>query len=247
MKNFLLVLIIISITLYATNPSKYEFKEYAEEYVKNEVRSSGITSNSFIDNLIALVSGKASSLAVDYLVERDDYYLFSVYQIKGIDIDYSFIGIFKKFIAIKNSINMNAINYKFRDEITLFDNSIVIEEDHYRVFSFDLQNSAEITIEGQLTAGPEIEIFLFNEEGFISWENLMKLDYLELLMNPSYLKSVSYHTGLSQMGGRSIYQTSMLSPGKYYFVFDNTDLGSITPPFNFADDTCQIDIKIISK
>lgn len=99
-KFSLIIILIFLIGLYATNPSKHDFNEYATKYIEDEIRNYGITSNSYIDSLLGTITGKIVGSTTNIVFTREDYYLFSIYRIEGIDIDYEFIGVFKKFFPI---------------------------------------------------------------------------------------------------------------------------------------------------
>lgn len=100
----LLFFIIIIFGLYATNPTKIEFTEYGQEFVKEKVTGSINTSDNVINQIIGVFSGKATKAAADVLITRKDYYLFSTYTLQGMNYQYHFIGIFKKFFQIGQAI-----------------------------------------------------------------------------------------------------------------------------------------------
>lgn len=96
----LIVILAVIVALFATNPSNADFKEFAKDYVKNEMQKSGVPSEGWLGALAGGISDSVVAFAVDQSLEAKDYYLFSIYEVKGIDKDYKFIGIFKKFIPL---------------------------------------------------------------------------------------------------------------------------------------------------
>jgi hypothetical protein len=94
------IILIVLLGLYATNPTKTEFKEYAKEQIKQEVQNSGAATKSFMDSILLMISGYVAEKAVDTVVTRDNYYLFSIYSVKGKESKYKFLGIFRSFIPV---------------------------------------------------------------------------------------------------------------------------------------------------
>lgn len=235
---FFFIIIIILITLYATNPTKNDFKEYANEYLKNEIKNAGVISNSFMETFINAISGRAVSTAVDIAVEREEYYLYSIYSIEGLELDYKFLGIFRRFIPIKNFIDVSKINIQYKDPRAIIDDKVTIEEDHYRTYKINLKGLTEIRISGELVSGPPIDILFLDNEGLSLWEKLMK---------GNIDTKVPYIKILSQLGGTSFDKSEKLNKGTYYIVLDNTDMGGTMPPMNFENDVSSLEIKVITK
>lgn len=101
MKKLLIILIIVLLTLYLTNPALSDFEEYIERNAYNSVKASSMSSDDSFDELIGLLSGELSKAYANIATTRNEYYIYSTYTIAGID-DYYFVGIFKQFIPIPN-------------------------------------------------------------------------------------------------------------------------------------------------
>lgn len=99
-KSFFMLLVILLLSLYATNPTKPEFKEFAYESVKTDVKNAGITSSDFINSLLGSLSGNITGTAVNMLVKRENYYIYSIYTLKGKDCQYKYLGVFKNFYKL---------------------------------------------------------------------------------------------------------------------------------------------------
>jgi len=84
-----IILLGISLILFSTNPSEARFKEYLKEDFKKQARAEGI----------GILGGPIASLA-GLTTIRNDYYLFSTYEISVLGDKYQYLGIFNKFTAI---------------------------------------------------------------------------------------------------------------------------------------------------
>jgi hypothetical protein len=99
MKKYILLLL-VALVLYATNPTQAEFNEYARVFVQDKVTQTGQASDNLLERIIGTLTGKAAKAASDTLIDRKDYYLFSVYTLQGLNYNYRFIGVGKKFFQI---------------------------------------------------------------------------------------------------------------------------------------------------
>ena len=234
----LLVIAFIFVSLYSTNPTKTDFKEYAEERLKTELKNEGIESNSFMESLLNIISGEVVSTAVDIAVKRDDYLIFSVYSIESLDLDYKFLGIFRQFIPIKNFIDVEKLNISFKDPRAIIDEKVDIEEDHYRTHTITLNGPTEITISTEIISGPKIDAIFLDTKGMNSWKKLTQGS-----MNTKY----SYYPSLSQSGQINSTKTETFDKGTYYLILDNTDIGDTIPPMNLQNDTCTVKVKVLLK
>jgi hypothetical protein len=97
----LILVLFVFVSLFATNPSGTDFKEFAKDYAKKELEKSGVSNEGWVGALAGGISDAVVNLAVEKSMKAQDYYLFSIYEVKGIDKDYKFIGVFNKFIPLK--------------------------------------------------------------------------------------------------------------------------------------------------
>ena len=92
----LIILIIICLGLYITNPTRDNFKVFVEENFRRELADdNGLTR--FVSGTIASMTGKLAST----ISTREDYYLFSIYSLKIRDEEMKFIGVFNRFLPIQ--------------------------------------------------------------------------------------------------------------------------------------------------
>lgn len=236
---FWILLLIILLALYATNPSKSDFKEYAGNVISSEIKEKGVTSNNFIDGLIGTLLGKATETAVDVIFTQKNYYLFSIFEVEGTDFSYKYLGIFRVFIPIEDFIDVSKINLNFQDWRAVVDEDITVEEDYYTYFNITLDSPAEVKISTKLLSGPEVEMFYIKQEDFPLWEGLFN--------GNGQSSGPSYYTELSQSGGIEIEKEAALDQGDYCLIIENSNAGEIAPPFNFQNDVSQINVKVTLK
>lgn len=101
MKKLLILLVIISIALFFTNPTDEEFKVYRESYILNRVKGSEKETSKLkkiLGDLAAEVGGK---LTQD-LTSKENYYLFTIYEVQlDKQAPYKFLGIGKNFLPLQ--------------------------------------------------------------------------------------------------------------------------------------------------
>ncbi len=105
MRKLFVLLVILLLGLYATNPTKLDFKEFAYETVKTDIKNAGITSSDFFNSLLGSLSGNITETAVDILVKRDNYYIYSIYKVKGTNCEHKYLGIFNNFFKLESDFN----------------------------------------------------------------------------------------------------------------------------------------------
>lgn len=81
------IVILIAIVLFATNPSELQFKNYLKESYKKE------------GAVMELFSGPASFIA-GLSTKRKNYYLFSSYTITILGVERVYVGILNNFIEL---------------------------------------------------------------------------------------------------------------------------------------------------
>jgi hypothetical protein len=84
--RFFLIIIVLLVALFVTNPNKDEFVEYALKNV-NEDGGSKLTEG------IANAIGKP---LLNSVTEREDYFFFSIYKLPDLEQSNKYLGIFKK-------------------------------------------------------------------------------------------------------------------------------------------------------
>ncbi len=101
MKKLLILLIIIGIALYFTNPTEEEFTIYRENYIASRIKGSEKEASKLKSILGDLAVEVGSKLTQD-LTSKENYYLFTLYEV-NLDKQepYKFLGIGKNFLPLQ--------------------------------------------------------------------------------------------------------------------------------------------------
>ncbi len=91
MKKILLVLAIVLVFLFFTNPDQADFKEYVQKIAVEEVNKEAAVKSPLLDGIVSTLS----TVVADAYV-REDYYFFSLYKLG----DHKILGIAKQFISL---------------------------------------------------------------------------------------------------------------------------------------------------
>ena len=94
---YLAVTVIVLVILYATNPKEYQFKEYIKEDLKSEAVEEGGVSGA-IKEIVSVPESWFMGLTVD----RNNFYLFSVYEVDRGNMKYRYIGVFNTFFRFSS-------------------------------------------------------------------------------------------------------------------------------------------------
>jgi hypothetical protein len=86
-----IIVIVIALILFATNPSITQFKQYIKDDLKAQARTEGA------GLLGELIAGPATFLST---TERSEYFLFSIYKINMLGEKHAYIGVINHFIKI---------------------------------------------------------------------------------------------------------------------------------------------------
>ncbi|WP_223592377.1 hypothetical protein [Neobacillus bataviensis] len=138
--------------------------------------------------------------------------------------------------------NKTGLEYVFKQitnqPVSIIDKELQIQEDHYRVFPVELNETADITIEYNIASGPGIDIYFMDSTNYEKWVHLMENGTNE---------NIYYNTELSTFGLYSNTKTQQVEAGSYYIVLDNTDYGATYPPFNLKNDISTLDFNVKKK
>jgi hypothetical protein len=99
MKKLLLVVVLLAVALYATNPDKADFIEWAQE--KLQERLEGDAEEGSLGAVLGDVMGNLGGKMAAGITTADNYYLCSVYTVDMGKEDYKYLGIFKIFIPLQ--------------------------------------------------------------------------------------------------------------------------------------------------
>ena len=99
MKKLLLLIIVIGVALYATNPSKKDFVDWVQEQLKDKVEDEAEEGS--LGDGFGSVLGNLGGVIASGVTEEKNYHLCSVYTIDLGEEDYSYLGIFKLFVPLQ--------------------------------------------------------------------------------------------------------------------------------------------------
>jgi len=114
------------------------------------------------------------------------------------------------------------------EEIT--EKSVEIEEDQYHYSEFDLNRTATVEYRFTVRSGPDIDVFVTNEEEFGHYEDGERFR--------------TYEDSMDTTSGSG---SADLGEGHYYVVVDNTSAGVAEPPSNMDNDVIEVDIEITAE
>lgn len=92
--SIVVLLLIVSLIGFATNPTYDEYKEWYKSQNFEETNASS--------KIEQAVVGMVSDIVADNSVVRDDYKVYSMYTMESEKYDYKVIGAFNNFFVLKN-------------------------------------------------------------------------------------------------------------------------------------------------
>ncbi|WP_141212564.1 hypothetical protein [Halorubrum sp. Hd13] len=108
----------------------------------------------------------------------------------------------------------------------VLDDRITLNEDGYQTWSWDIDESTEISWEMTVRSGPDIDFFVMESTEFDEYQ-----------ANNRFKTYVDGY-GVSDSGN------GVLPEGNYRFVLDNTTAGNVEPPTNFDDDVADVELRV---
>ncbi|MDH8678724.1 DUF4359 domain-containing protein [Fusibacter bizertensis] len=258
LKSFLWFMIILGMFLYATNPNKNDFKEFIDSEISTKISNSVIESNSYLDEIISVITGKVVSQVADVIYERTDYIFFSYYKIEGIGFRYEYLGISKNFYHAFTREEPNVINSYFHAKKTSnisnenseniepkntdVNNStsetIELNEDEFTSRAITLKQKGKLSINCMVVDGPALDYILMDKDNFESFKNKIEFG----LDNDVFV----IEQGKLELNALKII-TATLDAGEYYILIENGDIGQVAPPVNLLNDVAKVKIEIIIK
>lgn len=235
LKRFLTILIVISLFLYATNPTKADFIEYSKSKMRDSIVSSGVTSNSFINQIIGAIAGSVSSSVAEVIYTRNDYVIFSIYEVTSIDFEYRCIGIANQFFLLKDTLVADTINTLFSDITNIFSKNRTLQEDEYAYYEFNISRNRDVEFRINSVTGPDFEMLVFDKSNFNK--------YLKVI-NGQSAEGIKVFGQYEVLENGSKKETINLRSGTYVVLVDNTDNGSVIPPMNFINDSVTYKLEI---
>lgn len=92
MRTFSVLLIILLVASFITNPSYDDYKNWFSDEIATEIGST--------TELEKTIAGWFTDIASDASIERKDYKLFSIYETEVGDYQYKVIGVFNNFFNL---------------------------------------------------------------------------------------------------------------------------------------------------
>ena len=103
-----------------------------------------------------------------------------------------------------------------------------IEEDEWTYFTLELPSDGMIEYDFLVRSGPNIDVSLLDEEEDQFYENGERY---------------RYYTGMSTTGSSGS-KSGRLKAGRYYLIFDNSNIGETRPPANLRNDVVRVESTI---
>ena len=101
MKKLIIFIVVIATALFLTKPSDPDFDAYIKSYIEGRV-SNHEKNQSIFKNMLSSLSAEIGSVLTKELTTKENYYLFTIYEIKlDKQEPYKFIGIAKNFLPLQ--------------------------------------------------------------------------------------------------------------------------------------------------
>lgn len=123
-----------------------------------------------------------------------------------------------------------------KEQKVVFDREVIISKDRYSFISLDFDFERKVYIEFSVVEGPMIDVITIDEKDLRNIGNMKLKDFIEE-------KEVTVFNELS-CSGRQGRLSSVLYPGKYRVIFDNSDFGQASPLEDDTDETARVHVKI---
>jgi hypothetical protein len=125
-----------------------------------------------------------------------------------------------------------------KEPTVLYNDEMVVAEDHYRTIKLDLKVDTELSYGYQINSGPSLDFYVVGEEDMFRWERM--LEGTEETNFKTYTDFNSSATVKDKKVGK-------LRAGTYYLIVDNTDYGTAIPPMNLADDISTLQLLVATE
>lgn len=104
MKKTLIIIFLLGTLMYVTNPTKDEFEVYYSSKIEKIIEIEQEKSSGFFSKISSSIKNRAKKVSALNTIERKDYFLFSLYNANILGTKVNYIGVFKKFFVISDSI-----------------------------------------------------------------------------------------------------------------------------------------------
>ncbi|WP_318458436.1 hypothetical protein [Photobacterium leiognathi] len=124
----------------------------------------------------------------------------------------------------------------------LISDVVVLNEDQYYGVSFNINKTAQVQTKITIIDGVSIEAFLVTEKEYNTWVTVTQNgQFTTATLN--YFEELS----ISPVATTHESEWTALGSGNYYYILENTDYGTTTPPINFKDDKVTAEFSISAK
>ncbi|KJF87888.1 hypothetical protein [Photobacterium leiognathi] len=118
----------------------------------------------------------------------------------------------------------------------------VIDEDWYYGTKFVLYRDAQVKTKVSIINGVAIEAFLITEKEYNTWVTITQNKQFTDA-NIQYIENLS----ISPIATTHESDWVTLSAGNYYYLLENTNFGTTSPPFNIKNDQVTVEFSISAK
>ncbi|GAD53803.1 hypothetical protein MBEHAL_2563 [Halarchaeum acidiphilum MH1-52-1] len=117
---------------------------------------------------------------------------------------------------------------------TIVDDNDTVTEDHYRTYTFTLNQKAHLSLVTTVRTGPHVDFVFMTQDELEHYENNERFRYDEEL---SAMDSVGVNRS----------PDTPYATGDYALVVDNTDMTGVEPPTNGKDNAATYDVKFTAQ
>ncbi len=210
---------IILITFFITNPKTSDFDSFANVYIRKNFEEAGVTAQKYISMVVRSISNLEEARKTGARIIIEDYYLFSIFRMESNHFSFDVLGILGQFIVLGHSIDTPLINKLYQEPKVILNENRDIYPNSYNSKRIFVPIKSELIVESRVIGGQPLDVFVFDELGFDRYTKILK-GKKEIFSPISELSfSTSNYTKKS----------SIVQRGYYYLVHDNTTLGLVSP------------------
>lgn len=101
MKKLIIIVLVVGVALFFSNPTEEEFEVYRKNYISNRVKGFD-KENSKIKSILGDLAAEIGGKLTKGLTKQHNYYFFTIYEVKlDKQEPYKFLGIGKNFLPLQ--------------------------------------------------------------------------------------------------------------------------------------------------
>lgn len=104
MKRILIIIALLGVLMFVTNPTKDQFEEYYSTKIEKIIEHETQKEDNLLKKFGSIFSNRSAQASAMATLERKEYFLFSTYSVNIFGADENYIGVFKFFFRISDSI-----------------------------------------------------------------------------------------------------------------------------------------------